>query len=138
MDPLSITAAVITLTTRCTATAFELHRAFNHYDNAPQTIAALEEETELLKASLNQVQKALQKHSEASRTADLEDIFTIAVKGSRATLLCLEEEFENLKERSDWRARIITLWKEDTMKELLEQLQRKKISIILLIQCLHM
>lgn len=133
-----MTTAVITLTTSCTTTAIGLYHAFKKYQDAPNTIADLVEETQVLGSSLAGVEKALYKDSSAVIRAGLEDVFMIAVKGCRATLLCLEEEFARLKERSDWRMRIATLWKEDTMKQLLDQLGRKKTSITLLVQCLHM
>jgi hypothetical protein len=41
-------------------------------------------------------------------------------------LLCLEEEFEKPKDREDWRVRVFTLWNKDAMKDLVEQLGRKK------------
>lgn len=138
MESLSITTAVITLTKCCTTTAIDLYHAFERYQDAPNTIADLVEETQVLSTSLARVQKALYEDSSAVFRAGIEDIFTIAIKGCRATLLCLEEEFGDLKERSDWRMRIATLWKEDTMKQLLDQLGRKKTSIMLLVQCLHM
>jgi hypothetical protein len=134
MDPLSITATVITLTIRCTETSNQLYQIFRHYRQAPQTIANLVEETRVIKASLGQVERALQQNADGLSTPDLADTFDIAVKGCRATLLCLEEEFEKLKDREDWRARVLTLWNEDAMKGLVEQLGRKKATLTLLIQ----
>jgi hypothetical protein len=138
MDPLSITATVISLTIRCTTTSVQLYNIFTRYRRAPSTIANLVEETQVIRASLSQVERALEHNPNGLSTPDLEDIFDIAVKGCRATLLCLDEEFEKLKDREDWRARVLTLWNEDAMKDLVEQLGRKKATITLLIQGLQL
>jgi len=137
MDAFSIMTGVLTITTRCITVAIQIHSAWNHYRDAPQTVADLVDEIQIVHASLTQLQHVLRLEG-FSITSDLEDVFGIAVKGCKATLLCLEEEFRTLQGRSDWRARIKVLWEDDTMTRLLEQLGRKKTSIMLLMQCLHL
>jgi hypothetical protein len=136
MDPLSITAAVVTIVTRVIPAAVQVYDVWNHYSEAPESVADILEELHIIRASLQQLQNILQR--EGTRvTAELQDVFAIAVNGCKATVLCIEEEYRPLVGDDQW-SRIKVLWKEDTMKRLLEQLARKKTSIALLMQCLSL
>ena len=138
MDPLSITVAVINLTFRCTSTANELYNAFQTLCDAPDTIVDLIEGTTILGGSLRQVEKVLKSNPDALLSSELTETFDVAVKGCRATLVCLEEEFGKLMGRADWKARIQIVWKESKMKALLDRLERKKSTLGILLHCLHL
>jgi hypothetical protein len=136
-DPVSITAGALTITTRCVTAGVQIYSAWHRYRDAPQTIGDLVEEIQIVQGSLAQLKRLLSREGFAI-TSDLEDVFGIAVKGCKATLLCLEEEFRTLQGRSDWRARLKVLWKDDIMTSLLQQLARKKSSMMLLMQGLQL
>jgi tetratricopeptide (TPR) repeat protein len=137
MDPLSITTTVISLTVRCTSTAFELYNVFQTLSQAPDTLSDLIEETTILSGSLRQVEKVLKRNPDVLLSSELTETFNIAVKGCRATLGCLEEEFAKFKGRADWKARIQLVWKESKMTALLVRLGRKKSTLGLLLQSLN-
>lgn len=134
MDPLFVTGSVVAVTTRCISFANEIFTAWNHYREVPQSIVDLGDEIQIVHASLLQLQRVLRREK-TPITADLEDVFGIAVRGCHATLICLEEEFRAMQGRTDWRSRIEVLWKDDIMTRFLGQLERKKSSIMLLMQC---
>jgi hypothetical protein len=138
MDPLSITISVITLTTKCTATAIDIYNAYQCLCAAPDTISDLIEGTAVVRGSLRQIEKVLKSNPDSLSKSELSETFDIAVKGCRATLVCLEEEFGNLTGRSDWKAKVKIVWKEPKMRSLLNRLERKKSSLSILLHCLHM
>jgi hypothetical protein len=138
MDPLSITASAVALGFKFGKTILDLKEVFSRYHEVPQSLEDLEEEASIIRSSLAQLQRVLQQHPTLVRTPNLQNVFDLAVKGSEATLLCIESEFSSLMARSDWRAKISALWKEPDMIRLVRRLERKKASIVLLIQCLNM
>ncbi|KAM0425992.1 hypothetical protein ACHAPT_008621 [Fusarium lateritium] len=106
--------------------------------DAPDSLDDLAEEVQLIQGALQGVEDALEDDKDAITRYKVEDVFSIAVKGCRATLACIKEEFELLFGRSDWKARFMVLWKEDDMKKLLGRLDRKRASILLLVQLLNL
>lgn len=138
MDPLSITVAAVTLTTRCSAAAVDIYNAWEKWKDAPATVGELAEETTVIAVTLKRVEKTIRDDPGVLARSDLGDVFAVAVKGCRATLMCLEEEYDNLMKHSQWWMRLKALWKDADMKRLLELLGRKKVSLMLLIQSLQM
>jgi hypothetical protein len=139
MEPLSITASVVTIATRVIPAAVQVYNVWTDYSEAPQSVADIIEELQIIKTSLHQLQKILGRE-DAKVTLDLEDgdVFALAVNGCKATLLCIEEEYKNVVGCGDWFSRIKVLWKDGTMTRLVEQLARRKTSIVLLMQCLNL
>ncbi|KAF1994182.1 hypothetical protein P154DRAFT_448288 [Amniculicola lignicola CBS 123094] len=137
MEPLSITASALTIASRVIPAAIHIHGVWTQYQEAPQTILDLVEELQLLRTCLVQLENVLRRDG-VSITLDLEDVFAIAVRGCRATLLCLEQEFDTLRGQDDWWTRIVVLWRDNNIARLLAQLARKKSSIMLLMQCLNL
>ena|SRR5436190_6887773 len=137
MEALTIAGFVVGLVTRCIKTANEVFNAFEQYGDVPQTLSELVNEIQVVKVSLHLVERFL-RDTNAALPMELQDIFPIAIRGCQATLLCLEQEFFTLKEQPDWWARLRTIWKDEIMKRLLENLGRRQLSITLLIQCLNL
>jgi hypothetical protein len=108
------------------ATIFEVHNAFEKLHHAPSALGNILEEIQILKAVLGRIKLYLETHPDAIESMALEDVFILSVEGAKATLECLDTEFGELKDRTDWKAKIIVFWKDDTMRRLLEQLERKR------------
>lgn len=138
MDPLSITTAVLALAGAVYKGAAEIRRITGTLNDAPESLSDLAEEVLLIQGALRGVEAALLEDSNAIVRFEIDDVFSIAIKGSRATLECINKEFDLLFSRSDWTARFLLLWKEEDMAKLLDRLDRKRGSILLLIQLLSL
>ncbi|KAH7244425.1 uncharacterized protein BKA55DRAFT_647451 [Fusarium redolens] len=138
MDPLSITSASVALAAAVYKCAIEVKKIVGTIADAANSLSDLAEEVQLIQGALQGVEDALQDNQEAISRYKVEEVFSIAVKGCRATLACIKQEFELLFNRSDWKARFMVLWKEDDMKKLLGRLDRKRESILLLLQLLSL
>ncbi|KAF4451847.1 hypothetical protein F53441_5166 [Fusarium austroafricanum] len=138
MDPLSITSASVGLAAAVYKCAIEVKWIVGTIADAADSLSDLAEEAQLIQGALQGVEDALQDNQEAISRYKVEEVFSIAVKGCRATLACIKQEFELLFNRSDWKARFMVLWKEDDMKKLLGRLDRKRESILLLLQLLSL
>ncbi|KAF5684297.1 hypothetical protein FDENT_6802 [Fusarium denticulatum] len=91
-----------------------------------------------VQGALQSVEYVLENNQEVISRYKIEEAFSIAAQGCRATLACIEQEFELLFNRSDWKARFLVLWKQDDMEKLLGRLDRKRDSILLLLQLLSL
>ncbi|EWY91943.1 hypothetical protein FOYG_08868 [Fusarium oxysporum NRRL 32931] len=138
MDPLSITSASVALAAAVYKCGIEVKKIVGTIADAADSLSDLAEEAQLIQGALQGVVDALQDNQEAISRYKVEEVFSIAVKGCRATLACIKQEFELLFNRSDWKARFMVLWKEDDMKKLLGRLDRKRESILLLLQLLSL
>ncbi|CVL00667.1 uncharacterized protein FPRN_08409 [Fusarium proliferatum] len=116
MDPLSITSASVALAAAAYKCTIEVRKIVGTIADATDSLSDLAEEAQLIQGALQGVEDALR---------DNHEVFSIAVKGYRATLACIKQEFELLFNRSDWKARFLFLWKEEGMKRLLGRLDRK-------------
>ncbi|KAF5548788.1 hypothetical protein FPHYL_9848 [Fusarium phyllophilum] len=112
MDPFSITSASVALAATVYRCAIEVKKIDVTIADAANSLSDLAEEAQL-------IQWALQ-------------------SGCRATLACMEQEFELLFNRRAWEARFMVLWKEGDMKKMLGRLDRKRESISLLLQLLSL
>lgn len=138
MDALSITTAVVALAGAVYKCASEVRSIVGTLTDAPDSLSDLAEETHVIQGALRGVEAVLLEDRDVIVRLGIDDVFSIAVKGCRATLACIEREFELLFGRSDWKARFLVLWKEDGMMKLLVRLDRKRGSITLLIQLLNL
>ncbi|KAF4998945.1 hypothetical protein FDECE_11659 [Fusarium decemcellulare] len=136
MDPLSITNASVALAAAVYKCAIEVKRIVGTINDAPDSLCDLAEEAQLIQGALHSVEDALEEDRQAITRYEIEEVFSIAVKGCRATLACIKKEFELLFGRNDWKAQFMVLWKDEDMKKLLGRLDRKRASILLLIQLL--
>ncbi|KAI2602611.1 hypothetical protein GGR54DRAFT_494028 [Hypoxylon sp. NC1633] len=138
MDPLSITTTAIGLAGTVFTAALAVKSEIENYRAAPQTLSDIADEVQTVRAALRQVESALENDPDVIRRFQLEDDFSVSVKGCHTTLLCISEEYSRLFGRKDWRARIMVLWKEGDMIRLLGMLDRKKQSITLLLHALSL
>ncbi|CVL02049.1 uncharacterized protein FMAN_08170 [Fusarium mangiferae] len=138
MDPLSITSASVALAAAVYKCAIEVKRMVGTIADAADSLSDLAEETQLIQGALQGVEDALRDNNDVISRYKVEEVFSIAIKGCRATLVCIKQEFELLFNRCDWKSRFLFLWKEDDMKRLLGRLDRKRESILLLLQLLSL
>ncbi|KAF5268861.1 hypothetical protein FOXYS1_239 [Fusarium oxysporum] len=138
MDPLSITSTSVALAAAVYKCTIEVKKIVGTIADAADSLSDLAEEAQLIQGALQGVEDALQDNQEAISRYKVEEVFSIAVKGCRATLACIKQEFELLFNRCDWKARFMVLWKEDDMKKLLGRLDHKRESILLLLQLLSL
>ncbi|KAF5634652.1 hypothetical protein F52700_5845 [Fusarium sp. NRRL 52700] len=138
MDPLSITSASVALAAAVYKCAIEVKRITGTVAGAIDSLSDLAEDAQLIQGALVSVENTLQDNQETISRYRVEEVFSIAVKGCRSTLVCIKQEFELLFNRRDWKARFTVLWKEDDTRKLLGRLDRKRESILLLLQLLSL
>ena len=149
MDPLSISAAVAGIISSCLTTATTLNRLRSSYLNASLTIGSICSEMTVISASLAQIQNYILTNTSAvseqfQTHLDLKLTFDIALTGCMVTFSCLEEEANSLVEKAtegrefNWADKVKVVWKEDNMKELLQQLRGQQTAISVLLQSLQM
>jgi hypothetical protein len=144
MDPISITGTVLAITAKCLTTARTLYTLREKYKDAQLTITAIYSESRVIGASLSHIQSIILEspevlHSNLQTRPELESIFDHALTGCMLVFSVLDEEVEKLNNNveSAWN-RATAVWKEDTMKDLLQQIRGQQIAISLLIQVLQM
>ena len=148
MDPLSLTVSVLTVTGACLATAKALNGLLGIYKDAQKTIVAICSETSIISASLVQIQSLLIRDAQALTSRfdcrdELKATFDTALTGCMVIFSCLDDEVQKLASyangsETSWVTKAKYLWKEDTMKEYLQQLRGQQTAIMLLIQLLQM
>ncbi|KAF1981746.1 hypothetical protein K402DRAFT_425161 [Aulographum hederae CBS 113979] len=143
MDPLSIASGVMSLVVDGIATAKLLYDLRDKYKNASTTITAIYTESMVISASLSQIQ-ALQARNAMSDKPELYATFDIAITGCNIVFSCLKEEVGDLADKAlgsdglNWKDKAKMIWREDAMKELLQQLRGQQTALTLLIQGLQM
>lgn len=145
MDPLSITAAVLSIT----ATSLKVARGLNYirekYKHAQLTISAISTEATVVSASLSRVQGLILRDAggitgQLEEGSDLTNIFDCALTGCSVVLEVIDDEIQKLVEASNgevelgWAARCRLIWNEDLMKDLLTQLRGQQTALTLLLQ----
>ena len=157
MDPLSITAAVVSLTGVCLVTAKRISDLRTRFNVTSLTLTAILSETTTVSSSLGQIQSALLCFSSTfvsqfERDSTLLQTLDTALIGCSVVILALQEEIGKLeagllKARADrsgdqiqshWLLRMKILWKENIMKELLVQIRGQQASLGFLLQALNM
>ncbi|KAK4041204.1 hypothetical protein C8A01DRAFT_34722 [Parachaetomium inaequale] len=138
MDPLSITASAVGLAANVLRSAASVKDAVDQFRDAPAVARDIEDEIKIVQASLRQVEAALQRDPQAVWRLHLGDIFDLSVDGCRDTLQQIEDEFNTLFGRRDWRLRIAVWWNAGEIGRLLGRLGTKKGSLMLLVQALSL
>lgn len=141
MDPLSITSTVLSLTAQCLSTAKALYDLIERFKDAELTITAIHSESLVIAASLSQIQAVVlgSPQSLGPDRPELESLFDNALTGCMVVYSALDKEIQDLKMKPDTiMERAAILWKEDTMRNLLQQIRWQKGSISVLIQTLQM
>jgi len=148
MDPLSLTANIITLTATCLKTTKALSDLRSRYKHAQATISGLSTESTLICAALSQIQSVFLQRSDAIATqlrsrSQLFTTFDTALTGCSVVFAVLDDELQLLLRYGDnheigWVEKAKLLWKEDSMIESLRQLRGQQTAINLLLQVLQM
>lgn len=150
MDPLSITATVLSITAQCLNTAKILNDLRARFQNARVLIAALCSEVTVIGASLSHIQNLILQSPgtegmiNGNFRPELETIFDSSFTGCRVVIAALEEEVSRLAIGAsssgivNWRIRARYLWKEAEMKELLSQLRGQQIALGILVQAIQL
>lgn len=148
MDPLSLTARVLAITTACLKSANGLGGLREKYKHAQITISALCAEATVISASLSQIQSLVLQNPNAILTqmrskSNVIAIFDGALTGCSVVFAVLNDEIAALtaecqEEDLSWSQRAKITWKDAVMKELLQQLRGQTAAIGLLIQALQM
>lgn len=146
MESLSLSVSVITVTGACLSTAKALNGLLGKYKDAQKTIVAICSETSMISASLVQTQSLLIRDAQALTSRlqarhELEATFDTALTGCMVVFSCLDNEVQKLAacvngSETGWATKAKYLWKEDTMKEYLQQLRGQQTAITLLLQLL--
>jgi hypothetical protein len=144
MDPISITGTVLAITGKCLTTARTLYALREKYKDAQITITAIYSESRVIGASLGHIQSIILENPDSLQSnlktrPELESIFDHALTGCMLVYSVLDEEVEKLNDNAEsaWN-RASAVWKEDTMKDLLQQIRGQQIAISLLVQVLQM
>ncbi|KNG48332.1 ankyrin repeat-containing protein [Stemphylium lycopersici] len=126
----------------CIESAKQLYDLRSRYKDASVLITAIYSESQVVAASLSQVQTLLD-HDALRQKPELLETFDRALTGCRVVYACLEEEVRELVVKAEnddlkFRDRARFLWKEDTFKELLTQIRGQQSALSLLVQALQM
>lgn len=147
MDPLSLTASILGITSACLKSAHLLDGLREKYKHAQVTISALCAEATTISAFLSQIQSLVLANQGAivtqlrSRT-DIVTTFDTALTGCSIVVAVLNDEIATLvtegsENDAGWRQKAMLAWKDNTMKDLLQQLRGQSSAIGLLIQALN-
>ncbi|KAF2128514.1 hypothetical protein P153DRAFT_376644 [Dothidotthia symphoricarpi CBS 119687] len=142
MEPVSALFGVMAAIPQCIQSAKSLYDLRSRYKDASILITAIYSESMVIAASLSQVQNLLQ-HDALQNKPQLLETFDRALTGCRVVYGCLEEEVRDLVVKAEeddlkFKDRAKFLWKEDTFKELLQQIRGQQSALSLLIQGLQM
>lgn len=148
MDPITISTSALTTTGICLGAAKRLYGLVDKYRHASRTIAAIYSESMVIGASLRQLQHILAQNEEVclqqfQNRSDLSDVFEAALLGCSLVYSCLDDEVQRLMvptndaNETNRLARARFLWREETMRELLQSIRAQNAAISLLLQCLQ-
>ncbi|KAF2244962.1 hypothetical protein BU26DRAFT_463801, partial [Trematosphaeria pertusa] len=144
MDPLSITATVLKITTSCISAAKDLNDIRQAWKRAPTTVKSLCSQLKLTAASLSQIQSLLLKDQEIlGRQPELQEAFDTALTACLVLTTLLDKYMLSIKKsllhgtRRSWKVNFKTVWNESEIKELLEQLHGQQVAIGALVSLLQ-
>ncbi|KAI8939206.1 hypothetical protein NX059_005036 [Plenodomus lindquistii] len=145
MEPLSITASVLSVTTTFVTSAVYLNEIRNAWKLAPVTVGTLCSQIKVSAASLSQIQSLLLSEKDAlSDKPELVASFDTTLTSCLVLSSLLEKYVSKIKgpvlggSASTWKAKFRTLWNETEIKELLRQLDTQQTGITMLISLLGM
>jgi hypothetical protein len=144
-EPISITAAVLAVSDRCLSTARAISALRHKFKNAQITISAIHSESTVISASLSLIYNLIQRDPEALRSnfatrPELEGAFDTALTGCTLIFTVLDDEIQKLHVDGELGigGRVRVIWKDETMKELLQQIRGQQSALLLLTQALQM
>jgi hypothetical protein len=149
MDPLTITATVITLSATCVKSSRQLYDLKEKYKDASMTITAIYSESNVISSSLAHIQGLCTRNPEVLQSTlrhrpELERTFDQALTGCVLVYSVLDDEVQRLYAAiaRDGMAgaigRMKMIWREETMKDVLTQIRGQQTALSLLIQALQM
>ena len=103
IDPLSIAANAIGLSTDVIRAAVTVKDSVDEFKDAPAIARNMEDEIQVVQAALHQIKAALQQDSKAIWRLQLENVFRISVEECESMLRQIDDEFDALFGRSDYR-----------------------------------
>ena len=150
MDPFSICIAVAPLVISSAKLIMLISAVRDSYNSAPITLTATMTECKIIHITLSKIQGLVYKNENdlsSSLTAQvtLQEAFDDALTGCRMTLAALNLELEKLAEPKKpkneldigFKAKARLVWKEDIMKQLLDQTRAQMLSLRCLVQVLE-
>ena len=150
MDPFTISTAVAPLILSSAKLTMLISAVKSSYTNAPVTLIATSAECRVMHMTLSKIQGLVYKSDSdlslrLTTQKPLREAFDDALSGCRMTLAALDFELEKLVEPKlgtqttgfGFRAKVRLVWKEDIMKQLLDQTRSQMTSLQYLIQFLE-
>ncbi|KAK5719438.1 hypothetical protein LTR15_007962 [Elasticomyces elasticus] len=149
MDPLSITASVVGISAACASVVKSLKAIHDKYKQADLYVLAICSESSTVQAALAQIEYLLREDGDALisrfRTQpSLASAFDTAIIGCQMVFSCLDAELQELdaslqRDGSlDWKLKFKTVWKQDTMMALSQQVRGQVLALNTLLQSLQM
>ena len=144
VDPLSIAGAIVAISTSTIKTARAIYLLIDKYKHAEQTISAIHSESYAISAFLGQIQDLLLRNPDIFQKtfqsqAALEATFDAALSGCMEVYSILDTEIQKLYNNGNSvKAKMQALWKEDIMKDLLDQVRWRKAALGFLVQGLQL
>jgi hypothetical protein len=146
VDPISITTAVLAISARCLTTAKAVYTLRDKFKGAQITISAIHSESAVISASLGHIQTLILKDpdtlsSNFTSRPELEGAFDTSLTGCALIFSILDDEVQKLQGSGGEMGpakRMKIMWKEELMKELLQQIRGQQTALSLLIQALQM
>jgi hypothetical protein len=149
MEPLSITAAVVTLIARFAETALAFNSIRTKYNHASVTITSIATECTVVGAALSQIQTVILRapqvtSSHFDQSSQLATYFETAITACAMTLSVLHEEVNKLVGDGEnfhgvtRMARVRYIWNEAFMSQLLQQIRGLHSAINLLLNALQL
>ena len=150
MDPFSISMAVAPLVLSSAKLTMLISAVRDSYKNAPITLTATMTECKIIHITLSKIQGLVYKNetdlsSRLTAQAPLREAFDGALTGCRMTLAALNLELDKLAEPKKpttamdigFKAKARLVWKEEIMKQLLDQTRGQMSSLTCLIELLE-
>jgi len=138
MNPLSIITIAVGFSANIIRAAAAVKDAVNEFKDAPAVARDIEDEIRTVQAALRRVGVATQRDSGVIWRFQLDDVFSLSVEGCESLLRRIDNEFDALFGRADWRARLSICWNREEIRRLLRSLGTRKASLMLLVQALNL
>ncbi|KAF1998944.1 hypothetical protein P154DRAFT_494696 [Amniculicola lignicola CBS 123094] len=143
MDSMNEVFDVVAVIPKCIKSAKDLYDLRERYKDASVLITAIYSESMVIAACLSQIHNLLQRDALNSKKSELHDTLEKAVAGCKAVYESLEHEVSVLGPKASHGSlrfvdRTKVMLKEETLKELLQQIRGQQSALSLLIQGLQM
>jgi hypothetical protein len=142
MDPLTITLAVITVSSKCVVTARAAYSLREKYKNLESTLTAIHNKSMVISASLGSIQTLITQNPDINKVitaSGLEDTIDRAITGCSVAYLALEEEISKAQAASTTAVgKAKVLWQEKGVKEIENQLDGQKVALDCVVQALQL